>query len=90
VEGRDIGAVVFRDADVKIFLEAAPSVRATRRIRERGGEADLGEALAERDARDARVNPLVPAPDAEGIDTTGRSADEVFQDAKEIVSRRLA
>jgi cytidylate kinase len=89
VEGRDIGTVVFPDAAVKIFLEAAPSERATRRIRERGGRADLGEALAERDARDSRVNPLIPAPDAERIDTTGRTAGEVFEDARAIVSRRL-
>jgi cytidylate kinase len=81
--------VVFPDADAKIFLEASPSVRATRRIRERGGGTDLAEALAERDARDSKVNPLIPAPDAERIDTTGRTADEVFEEARKIVSRRL-
>ena len=89
IEGRDIGTVVFPDAEVKIFLEAPPSIRATRRVRERGGGASLAEALAERDAKDAKVNPLVPASDAERIDTSGRTADEVFGEARDIVRRRL-
>lgn len=91
VEGRDIGTIVFPDADAKILLRADPAERAARRQAERGTEdLRLVAALARRDALDARVNPLVPAPDAEVIDTTGRDAAEVFAEALRIVRRRLA
>jgi cytidylate kinase len=85
MEGRDIGTVVFPNAPVKIFLDAAPAERAGRRTREREGEAGVAEGLAERDSRDARVNPFVPAPDAVLIDTTDLEPDEVFRRALEIV-----
>ena len=62
MEGRDIGTVVFADADVKIFLSAKPRERARRRTRERGQEQ--AAAVARRDALDSRTNPLEPAPDA--------------------------
>jgi cytidylate kinase len=88
VEGRDIGSVVFPDAPVKIFLVAEPRERAARRTRERSDER-LARALHERDALDARVNPLVPAPDAVAIDTTGLAEDEVLARALEIVRARL-
>src|SRR5262249_40320980 len=76
VEGRDIGSVVFPNASVKVFLDAAPGVRADRRAR----EADLplevvtGQ-IAERDARDRSrsESPLVQAPDAIYLDTSGMS-----------------
>ncbi|MGH2676433.1 MAG: (d)CMP kinase, partial [Actinomycetota bacterium] len=65
VEGRDIGTVVFPDADLKVFLVADPGERAARRQAERrSGDPALAEALERRDALDARTNPLVPAPDA--------------------------
>jgi cytidylate kinase len=92
IEGRDIGSVVFPDADLKIFLDAAEDERVDRRARERGEAADaatIGSALAERDTRDARVNPLVPAPDAVHLDTTRLDADEVLARALEEVERRL-
>jgi cytidylate kinase len=86
VEGRDIGSVVFPDADVKVFLSGEEGVRAARRIRERGTEDPaLAEALARRDERDARTNPFVPAPDARKVDTTGKDADQVFREVREIV-----
>jgi cytidylate kinase len=81
MEGRDIGTVVFPDADLKIFLSAQPVVRARRRERERGGGEDVGEAVARRDALDARTNPFVPAQDAHVLDTTTLSRDEVLAEA---------
>lgn len=93
LEGRDIGSVVFPDADVKIFLDATEAERAARRVREREAEPErpsgIAEALAERDARDARVNPFVPAEDALRIETTGLGPDEVFDRAMGEVRRRL-
>jgi cytidylate kinase len=79
MEGRDIGSVVFPDADVKLFLEAAPAERARRRGRERGDAA--AEAAAGRDSLDARVNPFVAAPGAIVIETTGRPRDDVYAEA---------
>jgi len=89
VEGRDIGTVVFPDAPVKIFLDAAPSERAGRRTHERGGGGDLAARLETRDALDAKTNPFVPALDAVRIDTTDREADEVYQEALALVRRRV-
>jgi cytidylate kinase len=72
-EGRDVGTVVFPQAEVKVFLTASPEVRAQRRAEELG--ADVDEVLAaqiQRDARDERRehSPLVPAGDAVPVDTT--------------------
>jgi len=87
LEGRDIGTVVFPDAEVKVFLTAAPDERARRRQRdlaERGVEADFQDLLAsirERDERDVHraVAPLRPAEDAWVLDSTGRSLEEVVE-----------
>ena len=78
VDGRDIGTVVFPDADLKIFLTATPEVRAGRRIAQRGGEVDPqrvgaeAAALAVRDQADTSraVAPLRRAEDAVALDTT--------------------
>lgn len=78
LEGRDIGTVVFPDAEVKVFLTASQEERARRRVRdmkERGVEVDVEGTLAEireRDARDSgrAVAPLRPAADAVEIDCT--------------------
>ena len=86
LNGRDIGTVVFPDADIKFFLTAAPEERAERRFKEdqtSGSSATLAETLAdmiERDRRDStRVDsPLKVADNAIVIDSTGKSADEVF------------
>lgn len=86
MEGRDIGTVVFPDADVKVFLTASPEERAHRRAlqnAERGvgqtDEAVLLEEITARDEADSsrKTSPLKPADDATVIDTTGMSIDEV-------------
>jgi cytidylate kinase len=90
VEGRDIGTVVAPEADVKLFLQAAETERIARRSHERGAHAEpVGRALSERDALDARTNPLEPAADAVAIDTTGVEADAVFEEALAVVRARL-
>lgn len=86
-EGRDMGTVVFSDAQLKIFLTASLEERAQRRhkqLREQGASANLGgllKELAARDERDAQrhVAPLMPAQDAVIIDSTGRDIEEVFE-----------
>ncbi|HET6339646.1 MAG TPA: (d)CMP kinase [Polyangiales bacterium] len=78
LEGRDIGTVVFPDAEAKVFLTASADVRAQRRVHDlqsRGIPADFGQTLAEIQARDAQdsgrsVAPLKAAPDAIVLDTT--------------------
>jgi CMP/dCMP kinase len=78
VDGRDIGTVVFPDADLKIFLTASPAARAGRRISQRGAAVDASRleaeaaALAARDQADSSrvVAPLRPAEDAVLMDTT--------------------
>jgi cytidylate kinase len=90
VEGRDIGSVVFPDADVKIYLSGEESARAARRSRERGNvDRSLAEAMARRDERDALTNPFVPAGDAREVDTTAKDADRVFSEVREIVREAL-
>ena len=71
-EGRDIGTVVAPQAELKVWLDADPAERAARR------EIPLGDLL-ERDARDAEREhaPMVAAPDAVHVDTTGKSIEEV-------------
>lgn len=87
MEGRDIGTVVFPDARVKIFLVADPVERAGRRELERAATGTAG-ALHERDRRDARVNPFVPAPDAVVIDTSRLGIDETVRTALDVVVER--
>lgn len=87
VEGRDIGSVVFPDADVKIFLTATPDERARRRAAEqidRGhavSEDEVADAMARRDEADSTraTSPLVAAADAIQLDTTGLSIDQVVE-----------
>lgn len=98
MEGRDIGSVVFPNAEVKIFLDADPQERARRRtleLQQQGHAADLlhvaGE-LHERDQRDRKRTeaPLVQAPDAEFIDTTGLDLDEVEEIILKLVRSRTS
>ena len=83
VEGRDMGTEVFPDAIVKVFLDAAPEVRARRRARQRGSATRLvgriAADLAERDRRDRRkpVGALRPAADAQFIETSHLTAAAV-------------
>jgi cytidylate kinase len=87
LNGRDIGTVVFPDADIKFFLDANPGERAERRYKEdqltSSSSATLAETLAdivERDRRDSTRadSPLKVAADALVIDSTGKSIEEVF------------
>ena len=89
MEGRDIGTVVFPDADVKIFLLAASDVRTGRRAREEGRGPQAAETVGIRDEMDARTNPFIPAPDAFVIETTNLTPDEVFHHALEVIESRL-
>jgi CMP/dCMP kinase len=85
MEGRDIGSVVFPDAELKIFLSASPEVRAERRWREhqqKGEAIDLArtlEEIHERDRRDQErtSSPLVRAKDAVVVDSTAMEPEEV-------------
>jgi CMP/dCMP kinase len=91
MEGRDIGTKVFPDADLKIFLDADPVVREQRRMQQQKirGEvaANVAAELRERDHRDRTraSSPLVPAEDAEVIDSTSMTEDEVLQKIEELV-----
>ena len=84
MEGRDIGSVVFPRADLKIFLDASPEVRAGRRQREleeKGEPLEFGKVLAEVHTRDQRdrereMSPLVRAADAVTVDNTAMDAEE--------------
>ncbi len=97
LEGRDIGTVVFPDADVKFFLKANFEKRVERRYRElleRGMEVSIevvSEEMRERDRRDAtrRIAPLRKADDAVEIDTTSLTLLEVFEIMVKEIGRRL-
>lgn len=98
MEGRDIGSVVFPEAQVKIFLDADPSVRARRRALEwerDGRHADSKAVAGEIDARDRRdrmrtESPLLQAPDAELVDTTGLTPEEAEELLLRIVRSRVS
>ena len=93
VEGRDIGSIVFPDASVKIFLDAEPEVRADRRADEaQMPRALVSRQIAERDARDRTraESPLIQAPDAVYLDTTGMSINEVEEAALKIIRDRTS
>lgn len=98
MEGRDIGTAVFPDAEVKIFLDADPEVRGSRRYRQSAPAAQqkvTEEAvLAELKARDARdrnraESPLRPAEDAIVLDSTAMTLEEVLARSEEIVLQHL-
>src|SRR5262245_49834494 len=95
LDGRDIGTVIFPDADVKIFVTATPEVRARRRmleLRAAGGsivEADVLADILRRDERDTTraAAPLKAAADAHLLDTTALDIDGAFRAAVAIVER---
>ncbi len=91
-EGRDIGTVVWPDAEVKIFLTASLASRARRRQLEAGGRPvhNVLEDIRRRDEKDSTrsVSPLRAAPDAIVIDTTDMSVGEVVARIEEIVEER--
>lgn len=96
MEGRDIGTKVFPEAEVKIFLDAAPEIRGTRRFMQSPAtEAPEASVLAELQARDQRDrtranSPLVPAADAVMIDSTYLTLDQVVARAIALIDARLA
>ncbi|HZY62926.1 MAG TPA: (d)CMP kinase [Edaphobacter sp.] len=118
MEGRDIGTAVFPDAEVKIFLDAAPEVRGNRRYRQvapvpepaepensgrqtpapqtaeeqRAAQEAILRELKERDYRDRHraESPLQPAADAEILDSTAMSLEEVLARAEEIVRAHIS
>jgi cytidylate kinase len=98
LEGRDIGTVVFPDAEVKFFLSATPEERGRRRFLElqaKGEEITLAqtiEQVARRDEQDAAREhaPLRKADDAVAIDSTGLSVDEVLDLMERTVRERAA
>ena len=98
MDGRDIGTVVLPSADVKIFLTASPEERAQRRseeLQQRGTPARYEEVLRDLRQRDENdrtraVAPLVPAPDAVEIDTTGNTLEQSFAFLYKTIKERLA
>lgn len=97
MEGRDIGTVVFPNADVKIYLDASAEERARRRATDsahsgsQAGQAAVAAAIQARDTADTTrsVSPLSIAEDAVHIDTTGMPIDQVVSRVMELVNSRL-
>jgi cytidylate kinase len=93
MEGRDIGSVVFPNADLKIFLDAGAEERARRRAAEVNGDPDvISRQIRERDQRDrTRVEaPLTQAPDAVYVDSTDLSIEEVEEAILRLVRARIS
>ncbi len=93
MEGRDIGSVVFPNAQVKIFLDASAGERVKRRQLETGDDAQaLTSQMSERDQRDrSRMeSPLVQAPDAIYVDSDGKGIDEVEAEILKIIRTRTS
>ena len=98
MEGRDIGTVVFPNADVKIYLDADAQERARRRANDaahassQAGQAAVAEAIAARDKSDTTraVSPLTLAADAVHIDTTEMPIDAVVAQVMSLVKAKLA
>ena len=95
-DGRDMGTVVFQAADLKVFLTASAEERAQRRykqLKDKGSDvslAALSREIAERDARDSTraVAPLKPAPDAEVVDSTALTIEQVVYRVLELGRER--
>ncbi|MEL7293590.1 MAG: (d)CMP kinase [Pseudomonadota bacterium] len=96
-DGRDMGTIVFPQAEVKIFLDASAEERATRRLKQLQGKGldvkfdDLLSEIQERDDRDRNrpVAPLRPAEDALLLDSTTMSIDEVVEKALQYIESKL-
>ncbi|HEX5849743.1 MAG TPA: (d)CMP kinase [Rubrobacter sp.] len=93
VEGRDIGTVVLPDAELKVYLSAAPEERAWRRATQTGREDELERiraAIARRDRQDSEreVSPLRPAEGAVVLDTTSLSLEEVISEVLRLAGER--
>ena len=98
MEGRDIGTVVFPQADIKVFLDADAAVRTRRRLDEAAGRGEAVDAglmateIAERDARDRTRNeaPLMQAPDAVYVDSTGLDIEQVEEKILRLIRERTS
>jgi cytidylate kinase len=96
MEGRDIGTVVFPDADLKLYLDASPEERARRRANDAAhtgvpaAVADVATLLTQRDEidRTRTVSPLYAADDAVVVDTTGKDVETVVKDVLVLVRQR--
>ncbi|MEM0514469.1 (d)CMP kinase [Pseudoalteromonas sp. YIC-827] len=96
-DGRDMGTVVFPEANVKIFLTASAEERAERRFKElkaKGLDVTLSGLLIDIKARDERdtnraVAPLIPAEDAVSLDTTELDAEQVFAKVMSIIDQAV-
>lgn len=97
-DGRDMGTVVFPDATVKVFLTASGDERARRRhkqLKDQGVDVSLASLLDEIAVRDQRdrnreVAPLVPAADAEELDTTGVPVEDVVERVLKLLQNKLS
>jgi cytidylate kinase len=97
MEGRDIGSVVFPDAQVKVYLDADPEVRADRRVEERKAKGlevqaeETAREIAERDKRDLgrAQSPLVQAPDAVYLDSSSLTITEVEEAVLKLVRAKV-
>ncbi len=90
IEGRDIGSVVFPDAELKLYLTASPRTRAQRRVSETGGDVDeIEAAIAARDHHDSSRadSPLTLADGSIVVDTTGSSIEEVLAHIESLMSK---
>lgn len=93
-DGRDMGTVIFPDAQLKIYLHASPEVRAKRRYKQlkaKGLDVNLSQILQELAARDARdsqrlIAPMKAAPDAVIVDTSELTAEQVLAKVLELIS----
>ena len=98
MEGRDIGTVVYPNADVKVYLDASPEERARRRASDAAHSgvpaavSEVATLLTQRDEidRTRTASPLFAAPDAVVVDTTGKNVDEVVGEVLSVVKRTMA
>ena len=96
-DGRDMGSVVFPDAELKIFLDASAKVRAERRyleLQNRGQEVNMRDLIADIEQRDLKdrtrtLSPLIPADDSITIDSSEMSLEEVLSFTKKLAKKEL-
>jgi CMP/dCMP kinase len=91
IEGRDIGSVVFPDAELKLYLTASPRERALRRVAQSGGDVDeIEAAIARRDHLDSTRadSPLTEAAGSTVVDTTGRTISDVLDHIVDLLEAR--
>ena len=96
-DGRDMGSIVFPDAELKIFLDASAKVRAERRyleLQNRGQEVNMPDLIADIESRDLKdrtrtISPLIPAEDSIVIDSSNMSLDEVLSFTKKLTKKEF-